>query len=670
MRKALVVASILLLAGVAIVAGQDATTNTTSESRTETNQQQQASSSEENSSTNNQQTSTSVEMPGSSVKNETSSSSSESNSKQEESSASNSSVQEAKNNTQATVVNNLDGTQTTIITTTVNTGGKKESSQSQSSSESSQKVDKETTMITTVTDATAAPVNIPVTTSQVQKADCDNGINLCFAIDKSGSLSDEKFAQEIDWARQMGKKLDADTGSKSRLGLVLFGTDAVNVTEVPDEYEKFDAALNGATWGGIKEATNLGGGVSACAEQLIALNQNRPSFIMTLTDGNPNIESPDGVLDPAAYSFIAAEGAKTAGIYMVSVAVTGIQGLNSTLLQLMASTNEAGPLYFPIDSTENLPQTIDKFVDFLCNYDGGSVEGQDTTLNAEQLQQINTIIQETITNSNKSSSSSESSSESNSFITQSTNQFINEAEETVQQEEDETVGTGRVCGTKPTCRMYVEDALCCKDTNELVTSRKSSHITIMCTDPIIAVDAGCIFADGPNNVTVSNVFNGAGVCGGSNYFRYHVNWEPSEYQVEMTTYEGVAWNGTVTIDALGGSKAGDDNGQCAFKLVAPCGYEGVAYHNITELEPMQMTVANDPEKTYGFINPSNKQVDLNLLDTMSWMDLEKPGQCKTMLNVWLPTDFYEQNVWHTYNEGLQYLCDGEDGDVSATQAGG
>lgn len=649
-RKALFLAGLLLVAGLAVaVAQSEPVATVTSQNVTEATSSEAATSNESSSNESMTSENTTMANPNGTAVSTTSTTTSSS---KDENSSSQSAVSNSKDNSTSTVVVNPDGSETTIITTTTTTEGSDSSSSSSSSSVN--QVSTTTTVITTVSNTTAPPVSLPVTESEVKQGDCSNGINMCFAIDSSGSLTQEQFQQEIEWARSMGRTIDQQTGEKSRLGAAQFGTAVVNLTEIPSDYPVFDGSLNKAEWGTITEATNIGGGVSACAEQLIALNQNRPSFLFLLTDGNPNIASPDGVLDPAAYAFISAEGAKQAGIYVLTIAIQGITGLNSTLLQLMASTNEKGPLYFPIGSTNDLPATVDKLVDFLCNYTGGEVEGQDTELNTDQLQTINEIIQQTVESTNTSSTTNSS----NSYINNSYNQYVTQVNQAQEKQVDETAGTGQVCGVEPKCRMYVEDVVCCRDTNELTTSRVSTYVTIMCTDPVKPIDSSCIMVDGPDNVTVSDVYTGANTCGGTDYMRYMINWGYAEYRVELTSFSNTRWNGTMTIDAMGGMYDAPD--MCTFQLAQPCGFEGQAYYNITDIETIKLTVNNEDQKLYNFVNYMETPTDLNVLDSMSWVDPANPAQCKTQLSTWLPSEFYQQGTWLNYNEGFRYECNRSD----------
>lgn len=650
MRKALLIIGLLAVAGFA--AAQDAqqqTTSTVTETNTATSNEESSSQDQQSSVNNSVQDSTVVTDANGQITNTTTSNTStENSSSSQQSNESQQAQQNSKDNTTSTTTVNPDGTETTIVTTTTTNQGFANQSSSQTSTNNNEAITT-TTVITTITNSTAAPVNIPVTTSEVPKGDCTNGMDMCFAIDRSGSLDQDGFLESIEWARQMGRKLDQDTEGKSHFGNVLFGTAAVNVTDNLKDFPTFEGALNTATWGGLQEATNLGGGVESCAQQIISMNRSRPSFIFLLTDGNPNMPSPDGLLDPAAYAFIAADGAKRRGIFIVSVAVTGIQGLNSTLLQLMASTNEAGPLYFPINSTASLPGTVDRLVDFLCNYDGGEVEGQDTGLDSQQLQEISNMITQTLSNQTSTSTSTNTST----FLQESYTEFVNTANATVP--EDPTLGTGRVCGVKPHCRMYIEDAVCC-NTNELVTSRPSAYVTLLCTDPIMSLNASCIGITGPSNVTTVSVFNGANTCGTSNYFRYLVNWGWAQYMLEGQAYPDTMWNGTLDINPQAGLQDPAMADMCALTLAAPCAFEGVAYYNVSDVVPMKLTVNNAPDKAYNLINYSNRTVDLHVLDSMSWMDLEQPTMCKTQHSVWLPPAFYQEGGWLGYNEGFQYAC--------------
>ena len=151
-------------------------------------------------------------------------------------------------------------------------------------------------------------------------------LDICFAIDGSGSIKPENFPLVKEFAVNLTTGLDEEvalvTTLKNMYGVSLFSTVVTKKYLVNSGTGTFKlgpdpkAVLSSLTFPG--QATNTGAGIQACQELLETSTSGYPQILLLFSDGLPNRPSPGARQDTEAK----ANATKMAGITLVPAIVS------------------------------------------------------------------------------------------------------------------------------------------------------------------------------------------------------------------------------------------------------------------------------------------------------------------------------------------------------------
>mmetsp|Transcript_38086 Transcript_38086/g.93376 ORF Transcript_38086/g.93376 Transcript_38086/m.93376 type:complete len:380 (+) Transcript_38086:68-1207(+) len=184
-----------------------------------------------------------------------------------------------------------------------------------------------------------------------------SSIDLCFAIDESGSLGADHFGKEITFARALVSRLVArvDKKSPSRFSAWLFDQDSSpaddQVVSLTSDFQDVLNSLNGVTYDG--GCTNIIAGLKNCATELDDTSRTR--VVLLISDGGQTVDANgDNIFKPAEEDMAVLQYADHLKAQGITVMVAGFRprGVVSDLgyrnfMKLLASSTPTGrDLYY------------------------------------------------------------------------------------------------------------------------------------------------------------------------------------------------------------------------------------------------------------------------------------------------------------------------------------
>lgn len=208
-------------------------------------------------------------------------------------------------------------------------------------------------------------------------------INVCFAIDESGSINDAEFATITETVKGIAARIE-EFDSQSAYSAVGFSRTAELVAPLTSDIAQFNQLLDSnENEGGT---TSLAAGLNLCRDQL--LNVDEPRLIVLITDGD-DMSTPMGIdVAPAIKD------------QRITIATVGIGGqINEAELREIASNNA---LYTPVDTFQDLLPEIEGIVAGLCTScpasacfaldESGSISNSDFERQSQAVKEIATQI--------------------------------------------------------------------------------------------------------------------------------------------------------------------------------------------------------------------------------------------------------------------------------------
>ncbi|DBA94432.1 TPA: hypothetical protein ACH3X1_002030 [Trebouxia sp. C0004] len=189
-----------------------------------------------------------------------------------------------------------------------------------------------------------------------------------------------------------------------------------------------------------------------------------------------------------------------------------------------------------------------------------------------------------------------------------------------------------VCSSKPMCRLFVENQLCCQSEG-LLTSATYANVRVLCNQPVNLAPE-CLSIDGPTNFTTVDVLN----ANTSNSHQYFVNYQESNY------------NGHVNIDLQ--RQRNNTAVDCSLNF-SPCTFDGILYNTIPVMQDLGFNVMDPMDFAEGYVGcPAYAALDL--LQNWGYMRVNST-QCGEQMTGDLPMDFFV-SAWQTYDGGFQNDC--------------
>ncbi|KAL3151899.1 hypothetical protein ABBQ38_012860 [Trebouxia sp. C0009 RCD-2024] len=189
-----------------------------------------------------------------------------------------------------------------------------------------------------------------------------------------------------------------------------------------------------------------------------------------------------------------------------------------------------------------------------------------------------------------------------------------------------------VCASRPTCRLFVENQLCCQSEG-LLTSATYANVRVLCNQPV-TLTSDCISVDGPSNVTVLDVLNG----------------NPSYSHQFLVNFADADYYGHVNINLE--RQRSNSSATCGLTF-APCTYNGSLYKTVPFTQDLGFDVIDTMEFAEGYIGCPAYGV-LDLLQSWGYMRINST-QCGQQVTGDLPMNFFASG-WETYDSGFQNDC--------------
>lgn len=189
-----------------------------------------------------------------------------------------------------------------------------------------------------------------------------------------------------------------------------------------------------------------------------------------------------------------------------------------------------------------------------------------------------------------------------------------------------------VCSSKPMCRLFVENQLCCQSEG-LLTSATYANVRVLCNQPV-TLTPECLSIDGPTNFTTLDVLN----ANTSYSHQYLVNYQESDYY------------GHVNIDLQ--RQRNNTAVDCSLNF-SPCTFDGILYNTIPMMQDLGFNVTDPMDFAEGYVGcPAYGALDL--LQSWGYMRVNST-QCGEQMTGDLPMDFFV-SAWQTYDGGFQNNC--------------
>lgn len=200
--------------------------------------------------------------------------------------------------------------------------------------------------------AFASPAKLPTASRKtVQEIIKENGgcnVNLCFALDGSGSISFDEYELEKNFVLQVVVAL---AGNPREVAAVQYGLDNLPISPLTDDISQFLLAVN-ADLRASAPVTFIAGGIAYCQRQLRNMD-NDANKIVVIGDGRSNF---GGNPVPLADTF------RTTGGEICSVGID----FDDTKIQTLIGIANGSENVFTVQNYQGLFDIIDPLVLQIC----------------------------------------------------------------------------------------------------------------------------------------------------------------------------------------------------------------------------------------------------------------------------------------------------------------